>query len=210
MRVCRVLMLCDAAAAYAKAANIRFTEPLALRFIAALRASGNGAGALRVLDIFLSQNPRSVPGLLLASDHFMATGQWDAAIGVLEGLRARLGNQDATLLNNLGWAWFGKGDSAKASDFAAAAYAIAPANPSVVNSYGWILYKSGKDRAGGVALLQKAVAIAPAHPGLRFQLAQALIGVGRKAEAKPHLQAALGVAEFPERKAAQALFATNY
>ena len=200
----------DAAAAYAKAANIRFSEPLALRFIAALRASGNGAGALRVLDIFLSQNPRSVPGLLLASDHFMATGQWDAAIGVLEGLRARLGNQDATLLNNLAWAWFGKGDSAKASDFAAAAYAIAPANPAVVNSYGWILYKSGKDRIGGVALLQKAVAIAPAHPGLRFQLAQALIGIGRKAEAKPHLQAALGVADFPERKAAQALFATNY
>ncbi len=199
----------DAATAYARAANIRFTEPVALRFIAALKADGHEAGALRVLDLFLSQNPRSVAGLLLASDHFMATAQWDAAIGVLEGLRTRLGNSDATILNNLAWAWFSKGNAGKAIEFSSAAYAIAPANPAVVNSYGWILFKTGQDKAGGIALLAKAVAIAPGHPGLRYQLAQALTAMGRKAEAVPHLQAALAVSNFPDRKAAGALLAAN-
>jgi cellulose synthase operon protein C len=199
----------DAAVAYARAANIRFSEPVALRFIAALKASGQGAGALRVLDLFLSQNPRSVAGLLLASDHLMATAQWDAAIGVLEGLRVRLGNSDATILNNLGWAWFSKGNATKAVEFSSAAYAIAPANPAVVNSYGWILFKTGQDKPGGLALLAKAVAIAPGHPGLRYQLAQALTATGRKADAIPHLRAALAVSDFPDRKAAADLLAAN-
>ncbi len=199
----------DASAAYARAANIQFSEPVALRFISALKASGNGAGALRVLDLFLAQNPRNVAGLLLASDHFMATAQWDAAIGVMEGLRNRLGNGDATILNNLAWAWFSKGNAGKAVEFAQAAYQIAPANPAVANSYGWILFKTGKDKAGGIALLAKAVGIAPGHPGLRFQLAQALTESGRAREAIPHLQAALAVADFPDRKAAAALMAAN-
>ena len=199
----------DASQAYANAANIRFSEPVALRFIMALRASGQEAGALRVLDIFLAQNPRSVAGLLLASDHFMATGQWDAAIKVMEGLRTRLGNGDATILNNLGWAWFSKGDAAKAQQFASAAYALAPANPAVVNSYGWILYKSGRDKSGGIALLQKAVQIAPAHPGLQWQLAQALTGVGRKADARPHLLSAMAAPDFPDRKSVVAMLAAN-
>ena len=199
----------EASQAYANAANIRFSEPVALRFIMALRASGQEAGALRVLDIFLAQNPRSVAALLLASDHFMATGQWDAAISVMEGLRTRLGNGDATILNNLGWAWFSKGDAAKAQQFASAAYALAPANPAVANSYGWILYKSGRDKTGGIALLQKAVQIAPAHPGLRWQLAQALTGIGRKADARPHLQAAMAAPDFPEHKSVAAMLAAN-
>ncbi len=197
----------DAAKAYSDAANIQFSEPNAMRFLAALQKSGQDAAALRVLDLFLSQNPRSVPGLLLASDHFMETGQWDRAIDLLEGLRARLGDRDATLLSNLGWAWFSKGDARKAVTFARAAYSIAPGNPAVANSSGWILYKTGSDKAEGVALLQKAVSIAPDHPGLRFQLAQALIGTGHNEAARVHLEKAIGTPGFVDRQKAAALLA---
>ncbi len=197
----------DAAMAYRQAADIQFSEPIALRFIAALQKSGQDGAALRVLDLFLGQNPRSVPGLLLASDHFMATGQWNRAIGTLEGLRLRLGNRDATLLANLAWAWFSKGNKDQAATFAKAAYAVAPANPAVVNSSGWILYKTGKDKAAGLALLQKAVGIAPNHPYLRFQLAEALIGNGQKEAARVHLQKAAATPDFPDRKKAAALLA---
>jgi cellulose synthase operon protein C len=197
----------DAATAYRDATNIQFSEPNALRFLAALQKSGQDAAALRVLDLFLSQNPRSVPGLLLASDHFMETGQWDRAIELLEGLRTRLGDRDATLLSNLGWAWFSKGDVNRAVTFARDAYAIAPGNPAVANSSGWILYKTGKDKATGVALLQKAVSIAPNHPGLHFQLAQALIGTGQKEAARVHLEKAIGTPGFADRQKAAALLA---
>lgn len=146
----------DAASAYRAAANIAFSEPTAMRFIAALQKSGQGAAALRVLDLFLGQNPRSVPGLRLAADQFLATGQWKRAIAILEGLRIRLGNRDAAILANLGWAWFNQGDPDKAATYAAAAYAVAPSNPAAAKTYGLILVKTGKDKVGGAALLKKA------------------------------------------------------
>jgi cellulose synthase operon protein C len=164
----------DAAGAYKVASNIRFTEATALRFIAALQKSGQSAAALRVLDLFLAQNPRSVPGLVLASDHFMASGEWDAAIEVLSGLRARLGNRDATILSKLGWAFFGKGEMKDALRFSGAAYQLAPANPVVTSNFGWIMFKTGKDPAGGIALMRKAVGIAPGNAEIRGQLSRAL------------------------------------
>jgi cellulose synthase operon protein C len=137
----------------------------------------------------------------------MATAQWDRAIGVLEGLRTRLGNRDAAVLSNLGWAWFNKGDIVKASDYSAAAYGMAPSNPAFADGYGWILYKSGRNREGGAALLEKAVTIAPAHPGLRFHLGQALVGLGRKQDAKTHLSFAAAAQDFPDHKKAALLLA---
>ncbi len=197
----------DAVVAYKDAAGIRFNEPIALRLIDALGRAGNQAEALRVLDLFLSQNPRSVPGLLLAADHFMVSGQWDRAVTILESLRFRLGNRDATVLNSLGWAWFNKGDPAKAAQFTGAAYGMVPSNPAFADSYGWILYKTGSNKEGGASLLEKAVATAPNHPGLRYHLGQALAGLGRKDEAKVHLRMAANEPDFPDAKAAAKLLA---
>jgi cellulose synthase operon protein C len=195
----------EAAAAYQNAANIRFSEPVALRFIDALRKSGQDAAALRVLDMFLGQNPRSVSALLLAADHFMASGEWERAIAILEGLRTRLGNRDATLLGNLGWAWFNKRDYAKAVQFSGAAYKMSPANPALANSYGWILFQSGKDKVLGLKLLTKATAIAPDHPGLAWQLGQALVASGRGEAARPYLTKAAATPNFADHKAAAAM-----
>ena len=197
----------EATIAYRDAASIRFSEPIAMRYVEGLIRAGDTASALRVLDLFLSQNPRSVPGLLLAANHFMETGRWDNAIEILDGLRFRLGNRDATVLSSLGWAWFNKGDAAKATEYSGAAYGMAPANPAFADAYGWILYKTGSNREGGVALLEKAVATAPNHPGLRFHLGQALAGMGRKVEAKEHLGRAAAAQDFPDRAKAAGLLA---
>lgn len=196
----------DATKAYETAANIRFSEPVALRLIDAKRRSGDEVGALRVLDLFLSQNPRNVAALLLAADHFMTTAQWPLAVATLDGLRARLGNRDTTVLNKLAWAWFGQGNNDRALAYASAAYKISIGNPALASSYGWMLYQSGKDKPGGISLLKKSVAIAPNAPLLRFQLAQLLLETGDKNGAKAQLQAALALPDFAERPAAQALF----
>ncbi len=197
----------EAAIAYQNAAKIKFDEPTALRLIDSLDRAGDPASALRVLDLFLGQNPRSVPGLLLAADHFMVGGQWDNALNVLAGLRERLGNRDATVLNSLGWCWFNKNNPAKAAEFSGAAYAMVPSNPAFADSYGWILYKTGLNKEGGTALLEKAVVSAPNHPGLRYHLGQALAGMGRKEDAKVHLRLAANQSEFPDAKAAAKLLA---
>jgi tetratricopeptide (TPR) repeat protein len=197
----------EAAAAYGRAANIKFSEGTALRLVRALQRSGDDAGALRTLDLFLGQNPRSVPGKMLLAEYFMSTGQWDRAIATLEALRARLGSRDTVVLNNLAWSYLNTGKTELAMAYARTAYGLTPTNPAVVNTYGWVMFKSGRDRKTGLAMLEKACGIAPNHPRLRFQLGQAYAALGRKAEAKEAIQLALTIPDFPDRKAAQAFLA---
>ncbi len=198
----------EAASAYRNAASIRFTEPVMLRLFDALIRSGDRVAALRVLDLFVAQNPRNVAALSLAGDHFMGTKQWDEAITIFTSLHDRLGAHEASATSALGWAWFNKGDQAKGVEFAAKAYAMVPTNPAFADTYGWILFKSGANPKGGVALMTKAVAMVPGHPGLRYHLGQGLIGVGRKADAKAHLQVAANAPGFEDAKAAAKLLAT--
>ena len=101
-------------------------------------------------------------------------------------------------------AYAGAGETGTAVDFGEAAYGLAPANPAVVDAYGWALFRGG-DKDGALELLQKAVILAPRHPGLRWHLAQVYAALGRKAEAKQHAQAALADPGFTERAAAQAM-----
>jgi tetratricopeptide (TPR) repeat protein len=85
-----------------------------MRLIEALRNSGNATGAARVLELYLHQNPQNVPAQLLAANAFLQAKQWDGAIAVYERLRKRIGDRDATLLNNLAWAYSEKGDHGRA------------------------------------------------------------------------------------------------
>jgi len=143
-----------AAEAYRRAANIAFSEPVALRLVEALRRGGDTAGAGQVLTLFLAQNPQSVPGQLLAADSLLQAHEWDEAIALLERLRARLGDRDSTLLNNLAWAYAAQGDYGRALPLAGKAWTLDPRNPATADTYGWLLFKSGRDRVRGLALLQ--------------------------------------------------------
>lgn len=198
----------DAVIAYKNAANIRFSEGTALRLVKALNRINQQEEALRTLDLYLGQNPRSVPAMLLASEYFMASAQWDNAASMLERLHARVGGRDATILNHLAWTYLGKGDDALAIAYARAAYAITPASAAVSNTYGWALFSTGYDKKAGLALLEKAVAKAPAHPGLQFRLGQAYAQTGRKDEARRALQQAMASKDFAGKKAAAEVLAT--
>lgn len=147
-----------AAEAYRHAANLAFTEPVALRLVEALRRGGDPAGAGQVLALFLAQNPQSVPGQLLAADALLEARRWAAAIETYERLRARLGDRDATLLNNLAWAYAGQGDYEHALPLAGKAWSLDPRNPATADTFGWLLFKSGRDRVRGLALLNAAAA----------------------------------------------------
>lgn len=156
-----------AAAAYRRAANIAFTEPVAMRLVEAMRRTGDNEGAARVLELFLQQNPQNVPARMLAANTLLQSGHWDDAIDIYEDLRARLGNRDATLLNNLAWAWSQKGDYARAIPYARRAWELDPNNPTTADTLGWLLYKSGRDKAQGLALIEKAGRGAPNGPEVR-------------------------------------------
>jgi putative PEP-CTERM system TPR-repeat lipoprotein len=158
---------------YRKAANLSFTEPVAMRLIEALRNSGNSTGAARVLELYLAQNPQNVPAQLLAANAFLQAKQWDGAISVLERVRKRVGDRDATLLNNLSWAYLEKGDYNRAVPIARKAWELDKKNPATADTYGWLLYKSGRDRTQGLALLEQASRGAPSDSQIRDHLAAA-------------------------------------
>ena len=163
-----------AAEAYRRAADIAFTEPVAMRLVEALGNAGDRAGAARVLALFLQQNPQSVPALLLSGNDFLQAGRWDRAIPLYERLRARIGNRDATLLNNLAWAYSKQGDYDHALPLAARAWSLDRSNPATADTLGWLLYRSGRDRIQGLALLQQAARGAPTNAEIQshFQAAR--------------------------------------
>lgn len=96
----------------------------------------------------------------------MEAADWEAAIDVYETLRARLGDNDATLLNNLAAAYAETGELEAAAPLARRAWALDRDNPATADTLGWILFRSGR-RAEGLALLQRArePSAASANPG---------------------------------------------
>lgn len=165
-----------AADAYRRAANIAFSEGVALRLIEALQRSGQTAAADNVLALFLRQNPRNVPASILFAGRAMQREDWAVAIPVYESLRRRLGDNDATLLNNLAWAYSETGDYARAVPLAGRAWALDRDNPVTTDTFGWILFKSGADRARGLVLLEQAARGAPGDDAIRRRLEQARRG----------------------------------
>lgn len=162
-----------AAEEYRKAANLAFTEPVAMRMMEALQRSGQQAAADRVLALFLQQNPRNVPGRILLAGRHMQNRNWGEAIKLYEGLRRRIGNNDATILNNLSWAYSQQGDYGKAIPLARRAWELDRDNPATADTLGWLLFKSGSNRAEGLALLEKAARGAPSDAEIRRHLEEA-------------------------------------
>jgi cellulose synthase operon protein C len=164
-----------AAEQYRRAANLAFTESVAMRLIEALQRSNQIEAADNVLSLFVQQNPRSVPGLILLGGREMQRQNWLFAIAIYEGLRARIGNNDATILNNLAWAYSESGDLESAVPLARRAWALDRDNPATADTLGWLLFKSGR-RAEGLVLLQQAARGAPTDIAIRQRLASARRG----------------------------------
>jgi tetratricopeptide (TPR) repeat protein len=164
-----------AADQYRRAANLAFSEGVAMRLIGALQRAGQGAAADDVLTLFVQQNPRSVPGLILTASRAMQAQDWPGAIAIYESLRRRLGDNDATILNNLAWAYSEEGDLASAVPLARRAWSLDRDNPATADTLGWLLFKAGR-RAEGLALLERAARGAPSGAQVRRRLAQARRG----------------------------------
>jgi tetratricopeptide (TPR) repeat protein len=163
----------NAAREYRKAANLAFTEPVAMRMIEALQRSGQTAAAAQVLQLFREQNPRSVSAALLAAAGHMQARDWPQAIRIYEGLRSRLGDRDAVMLNNLAWAYSESGDYDRAIPLARKAWALDKDNPATADTLGWLLFKSGRNRAQGLALLERASRGAPTDVQIQKHLQSA-------------------------------------
>lgn len=110
-----------------------------------------------------------------------------------------------TALNNLGWLLQQK-DPKEALVYSERAAKIAPNSPSVLDTLAWTKWKLN-DKSGALGLLQRAHSIDSKNGEITYHLAVALDGNGRHADAKKMLADLLASkVEFPEKKAAEALY----
>ena len=107
------------------------------------------------------------------------------------------------MLNNLAWSLAQIKDP-KAIDFAEKAYKLAPEQPAIIDTLGWLLVGKG-DTARGLELLKKANGLAPQNALIRLNLAKAMIKAGKKDDAKKELDE---LAKLGDKFPAQAEVAT--
>jgi FimV-like protein len=89
-------------------------------------------------------------------------------------------------LNNLAMAYQAQKD-ARAVEYAEKALALAPNNPAVMDTLGYILVERG-DIKRGLPYLEKAAAAAPAAINIRYNLAMAQMKAGDKEAARKNLE----------------------
>ena len=175
----------DAAAAMQKAAARRPSPILAARVFALFIAANKPDAASMFAQRWEKEHPNDATFRSLIAQHRQVTG--DIA-GAINGYRAALeaDPDNVVALNNLAWLLNEDGRS-EARDYAERAYNLAPLNPNVVNTYGWVLVTQDEAKRG-VELLRAAAALAPADLRLRMTLARGLIKAGDRDAARRELE----------------------
>lgn len=158
----------DASARYRTLWQRQPSDAIAAKLYRVLQASDSNA-APKFLDEWQTKIPGSAIPLLLQG--MAAERQGDAA-GAIRAYEAGLGRDgnNAAVLNNLALLYLQKSDT-RASALGAKAYQLQPRNPAVLDTYGWILAKTG-DSKKGMELVQQAHALAPDSQEIARHLAQ--------------------------------------
>ena len=126
-------------------------------------------------------------------------GDEDAALRRYEKL-ADSGNPIA--LNNLAWLYNERGD-ARAVEVARRAAEVAPDNPDVLDTLGWVLVQQGGDPEEAVRMLRRSAELNPENPSVQYHLGVALRATGELEAARAALVRATQGGEFPELEAAR-------
>jgi putative PEP-CTERM system TPR-repeat lipoprotein len=178
----------QAAEAYDKALGLGQSTAVMIKLHGALAAAGKRAQADARLAEWRKRYPEDTHAQLYTGETAIARGEYPAAAASFEAVLKRApGN--AAALNNLAWTYFLMHD-ARALATAEQANRAAPANPTVMDTLGWILVEQG-NAARGLPLLQKAAQAAPAAADVRLHLAKALIKANDRPGARKELEALL-------------------
>lgn len=185
--------------AQAAAPNPEFARALLLARI----RNGEREAGMKKISEWLKDNPTDADTQILYGTLLIEGEKYQEAERVLSAaLRER--PRSAILLNNLAWIRH-QSKKAGAEDLARRAFAIAPRNAEIADTFGWILYEKGeKEQALGI--LREAYEAGSDNGTIAFHLAKALADAGSREEAATILDRALeATVPFAERAEAQAL-----
>src|SRR5207248_11074990 len=153
--------------------------------------ANNPSEALNQMNAVLAKKPDNLQALLVTGMIYSQMKEFNKARDAYE--KAIAANPTLVLaLNNLAYTYAEKlNDLKRASELGQKARSIAPTNPSVLDTFGWITYKQG-DYKQAADLLRESVAKSPDNPEIQFHLGMAEYMMGRTNEAREALEKAVG------------------
>lgn len=157
-------------------AEVQTADAEDLRLLARAATASGDPEAVKLAEKAKYPSPQALAATLAQADTAMKQGNWGNAVAAYDRILAVTDGSNALVLNNMAYAQGQLGNSAKALDFAERALKAAPGNASVMDTLGWLLVESGKDKARGLKLLQDAAAKAPGNAAIRQHLDKARQG----------------------------------
>ncbi|PYL74460.1 MAG: hypothetical protein DMF27_14420 [Verrucomicrobia bacterium] len=163
--------------------------------------------ALKELETVLAKNPQYSPALLTSGIIFERMGDFAKARDNYEKVLA-LNPKFAPALNNLAYIYSEKLNNLnRAGELARKAHELAPAEPSVQDTLGWVLYRQGKYQEAA-ELLEQSASKSSDKGEIQFHLGMANYMMGRLDEARAALQKAVSVpGDFPGKDEAKSRLA---
>ncbi|WP_435685180.1 XrtA/PEP-CTERM system TPR-repeat protein PrsT [Sedimenticola selenatireducens] len=181
-----------AIAGYKKAMEMEGTQDAVLRLYQAYLFAGDVQTGVKLLEGKIEAIPGERdrrPLKKALAEGYLRLGDLRAAEVVYEAL-INADSKDPEVFNNLSMIRFRQGQDG-ALALARTAQELAPENPAINDTLGWILVTTGKP-AEGLRYLRNASLREASNKGIRFHIAAALVALGRKDEARQELQELVG------------------
>jgi tetratricopeptide (TPR) repeat protein len=177
--------------AYLKAIELEPTLTEPYRLLAALYAQSRRYDqALARLGALLRVNPRDASTLMVMGVVYEQQGDIPKARDAYEKALA-ITPRFAAAANNLAWIYSEHGgDKDKALSLARTAKEVAPDDPRISDTLGWILYKGGLHQQA-LVLLKASASKLPDNPEVQYHLGKAYAHVGDKDGARKALTVAV-------------------
>ena len=192
-----------AAKAYEQALAISKNGALMVKLHASLGQAGKGKVADTRLSQWLKEHPTDEPTRMYQAGIYLAGKQNKAAIEQYQAVLQQ-NSKNIPALNNLAWLYQQEKDP-RALEYAEKANQLAPDNPAVLDTLGWMLVEQG-NTTRGLPLLQKAASAAPEAASIRYHLVLGLVKSGDKAKARKELEQLLATGKtFPQIEEAKTL-----
>ncbi|RFC33429.1 MAG: putative PEP-CTERM system TPR-repeat lipoprotein [Candidatus Nitrotoga sp. SPKER] len=189
--------------AYEQAFSMDKNGLLMVKLHTSLKQAGKGKTADNRLAQWLQEHPTDIPTHLYQAGIYLANKQNKAAIEQYQAV-LKQNSKNIPALNNLAWLYQQEKDP-RALEYAEKANQLAPDNPAILDTLGWMLIEQG-NATRGLPLLQKAVSVAPEAVDIRYHLVQGLVKSGDKAKARKELEQILATGKiFPQLEEAKAL-----
>ncbi|WP_375177126.1 tetratricopeptide repeat protein [Marinobacter mobilis] len=137
--------------------------------------------AIATLEEATNRHPDNETIMLSLAMLYQETGKNDRANQAYEKV-LQLSPDNILALNNLAWMYHENGDS-RAIDLAERAFRLNPQSGAVADTYGWILFSSGRHDES-LPVLEKAYELAPEVDEIALHLAEAYKATGQEDKAR--------------------------